>query len=228
MDIYLSGILRSEQALRMGVLPSPYQQEFEIATGTQSLTVTFKGAQRQFEWLEISLVYDKSYQQLTIYDSYDLDLATKLIKSVKFENTSTTYSLTGELEYDVNINDELHILYKMFLAYQCNGCSTAPLSQYKNNEIYQEITTEENYTTANTNDRILIDFRRSKGYTDKLEKITRNDSGLGVVVTLEKAAAKKMRLRIAGYSLTEYWLAFSNKGYIMSYQNYNISKEDEI
>ena len=101
MDIYLSGILRSEQALRMGVLPSPYQQEFEIATGTQSLTVTFKGAQRQFEWLEISVVYDKSYQHLTIYDSYDLELAAKLIKSVKFENTSTTYSLTGKLEYDV-------------------------------------------------------------------------------------------------------------------------------
>ena len=115
MDIYLSGILRSEQALRMGVLPSPYQQEFEIATGTQSLTVTFKGAQRQFEWLEISLVYDKSYQHLTIYDSYDLELAAKLIKSVKFENTSTTYSLTGKLQYDVNKNDELDILIKCFL-----------------------------------------------------------------------------------------------------------------
>ena len=58
----------------------------------------------------------------------------------------------------------------MFLAYQCNGCSAAPLSQYKNNEIYQEITTDENYTTANTADRVLIDLRRSKGYTDELEK----------------------------------------------------------
>ena len=158
MDIYLSGILRSEQALRMELLPCPYQQEFEIATGTQSLTVTFKGAQRQFEWLEISLVYDKSYQHLTIYDSYDLELAAKLIKSVKFENTSTTYSLTGKLEYDVNKNDKLNIFYKMFLTFQCNGCSTAPLSQNKNNEIYQEITTKENYTTANTDDRILIDL----------------------------------------------------------------------
>ena len=37
-----------------------------------------------------------------------------------------------------------------------------------------------------------------------------------------------MRLRIVGYSETEYWLAFSNKGYTMSDQNYNISKEDEI
>ena len=87
---------------------------------------------------------------------------------------------------------------------------------------------EENYTTGNTDDRTLIDLRRSKGYTDELEKINRDDSGLGVVVTLKKAASKKMRLRIVGYSQAEYWLAFSNKGYIMSYQNYNISKEDEI
>ena len=111
----------------------------------------------------------------------------------------------------------------MFLAFQCNGCSTAPLSQYKNNEIFQEITTEENYTTDNTDDKILIDLWRSKGYTDELEKITRDDSGLGVVVT-----PKKMSLRIVSYLQAEYWLAFSNKRYIMSYQNYNISKEDEI
>ena len=61
------------------------------------------------------------------------------------------------------------------------------------------------------------------------KKITRDDSGLGVVVTLKKTATKKMRLRIVGYSQAEYWLAFSNKGYIiMPYQNYNISKEDDI
>ena len=70
-DVYLSGILRSETALRMGVLPAPYQQLFEINKGTQSLTVTFKGEQRQLEWLEIYVIYDKSYQHLTIYDSYD-------------------------------------------------------------------------------------------------------------------------------------------------------------
>ena len=65
-DIYFTGILRSETALRQGVLESSYQQVFEVNTGTQDFTCTFKGAQRQFDWLEISIVYDKSYQQTTL------------------------------------------------------------------------------------------------------------------------------------------------------------------
>ena len=43
-DLYFTGILRSETALRQGVLPAPYQQEFEITVGTQSFTCTFRGA----------------------------------------------------------------------------------------------------------------------------------------------------------------------------------------
>ena len=60
-DLYFTSILRFETALRQGVLPSPYQQLFEVNTGTQSFTCTFKGAQRQFDWLEITIVCDKSF-----------------------------------------------------------------------------------------------------------------------------------------------------------------------
>ena len=192
------------------------------------LTVTFKGAQRQFEWLEISLIYDKCYQHLTIYDSYDLELAAKMIQSIKFGNTTSTYSLTGKLEYDYKNHDEKTMLYKMFVAYNCNGCSTAPLTQYKNNPIHQDITIEEEYRASTRDDRIYIGMRRSQGYTDELEKLTRDDSGLAVVVNLKDAAQKKMSLQITGFSQSEYWYAFLNKGYIMTNKNYNISKEDEF
>ena len=37
-----------------------------------------------------------------------------------------------------------------------------------------------------------------------------------------------MRLRLVAYSQAEYWYAFSNKGYIMTYKNYNIFKEDTV
>ena len=62
---------------------------------------------------------------------------------------------------------------------------------------------------------------------DKLEKINLDDSGIALTISLKEAAAKKLRFRITGFSQAEYWNLLSNKGYIMSYKNYNISKADE-
>ena len=172
------------------------------------------------------IVYDESYQHTTIYDSYDLELAAKLIKTVKFENTSTTYILNGKLSYDLTREDEKFLLYKMLVAHSCDGCSSAPLTQYKNNPIYQEITEEDKFTDNERDDRIYIDMRRSKGYTDELEKINRDDNGIALTISLKEAATKQLRFRITGFSQAEYWYLLSNKGYIMSYKIYSISKAD--
>ena len=66
----------------------------------------------------------------------------------------------------------------MFVAYYCEGCSAAPLTQYKNNKIKQELTKEKDYFGDSSDERLYIDMRRSKGYTDKLEKLNRNDGGV--------------------------------------------------
>ena len=87
---------------------------------------------------------------------YDLEIASKLIKIIKFENTSTTYSLTGKLSFDLEKDENKNILYKMFFAKACDGCSTAPLTQYKNNQIYQEKTEEDKFTENDTDYRILL------------------------------------------------------------------------
>ena len=70
---YLNAILRSRSALRTGVILSPYQQGFEINVGTQSLKVNFRELNKQIEWLEISLVFDKSDQHQTVYNSYNVE-----------------------------------------------------------------------------------------------------------------------------------------------------------
>ena len=162
----------------------------------------------------------------TNIDSYDLELVARLIQSLKFENASSTYSLTGKLSYDLEKEDDKHLIYKMFVAHSCNGCSSAPLAQYKNNDIYRELIEEDDYFGDESDERVYIDMRRSKGYTDELEKINRDDSGIALNIKLKKAAAKKLRFRITGFSQGEYWYLLSNKGYIMSYKNYNISKAD--
>ena len=79
---------------------------------------------------------------------------------LSLENASTT--LTGQLKY-VSNEDDKHSLYQMFVAYYCEGCSAAPLTQYKNNKIKQELTKEKDYFRDNSDERLYIDMRRSKG-----------------------------------------------------------------
>ena len=86
------------------------------------------------------------------------------------QNASITYSLTGQLEDNVSTEYDNHWLYQMFVAYYCEGCSTAPLKQYKNNKIKQELTKEKDYFGDQSDKRSYTDMRRSKGYTDELEK----------------------------------------------------------
>ena len=85
----------------------------------------------------------------------------------------------------------------MFVAYICDGATFAPLTDYKNNPVYQDMTDEYDYRATTKDDRIYIDMRRSKGNYDELEKITRDDSGLLIIyIKLKAAATRKLRLRV--------------------------------
>ena len=72
------------------------QKTYEIAVGSGSININFSGSSRQFDWLEISLVFDKSDKHTTIYDSYNAELAAKYIKFVKLTKFTEIYSLTNE------------------------------------------------------------------------------------------------------------------------------------
>ena len=86
----------SKEILRMPIPKTPIQKTCEISVGSDSLRVDFYSANRQFDWLEISLVYDKSDKHLTIYDSYNVEHAAKKTKTVLLEKFSEAYSLTNE------------------------------------------------------------------------------------------------------------------------------------
>ena len=145
----------------------------------------------QFEWMEISLVYDKSIQHTTAYDSYDLEMAAREISNIKIENAEV-YGLATDLNY--NLTDEIDKAqtYSNFVAYQYNGCSTTPLTQCSGSDIYQKLTTYDKYFT-DSDERIYIDLKISREYTDELEKLVRNDSDVNLIVTLKKPATKKFR-----------------------------------
>lgn len=107
----------------------------------QDFGVDFRGANRQFSFLRVSSVYDKSNPHKTIYDSYNTKLASTStnIQSLKVENASNNYSPSNKLKFDVSDKHGKYLLYCQFVAWKCNRCRVVPLKDYANNEIFQQL-----------------------------------------------------------------------------------------
>ena len=90
------------------------------------------------------------------------------------------------------------MLYKQFVAQNCNGCSIAPLTDYANNLIYQELLIKRKYF-SDADERLYADLRDSKGYIGELQKLRWEGSKIVLKVNFKAALAKKMRLKVWGY-----------------------------
>ena len=170
-DAYLRKALQSKRVLRTGIKPTPYQKSYEVNVGTQTNVVEFKGENKQFSFLEILLVYDKSEQHNSVYDSYNAELAATCISSVQLENLNNKY---GEInrKYDLTEEHDKYLMYKNFVGWATGqGCTVGPLTQYANNEIYKELIKYENYYSKTKSDeKLYVDIRRGRGFSNELVK----------------------------------------------------------
>ena len=226
---YISKVINSKRVLRTGIQPTPLQKTYEINVGSQSHVVDFTGASRQFSFVEIGLVFDKSEQHNNQYDSYNFELAATMIGSIQLENLNNKY---GELnrKYDLNDEHDKYLMYRYFVAWATGGGpSVGPLSQFAHNPVYKElIKYKDYYTFGKSDERIYVDLRRGRGYTKELEKVVRKDSSLKLTVTLRAAATKKMRLRVVGYHQGEYMYSMTNLGLLVSYKDYGIVAQNSM
>ena len=67
------------------------------------------------------------------------------------------------------------------------------------------------------------------GYTNEMEKWTRNDSKLLLTIELNNPLARKMWLRVLGYSMGEYLHILGNGGLTLKDKTYSIvSQENDL
>ena len=211
----------------MGAQKTPLQKTFEISKGADSLNVEFLGLYRQFDWIEISIVPYKSDKHMTIFDSYNRELAAQKIKTLKLSNFTEIYSLTNEKKYDVDNLTQRHLLYKQFVAGNCNGSSVVPLTDYMNNPIFQELPDEDMYFDVKNDDQVYLDLMASSGYVKEAEKLERNDSKINLQITLKTAARHKLRVPIWAYSLSEYLYVLPKSALTLKHRTYAINQSDE-
>ena len=178
--------------------------------------------------MEISLVYDRSDQHLSIYDSYNAEVAATQIKSIKLQNASNTYSEFNTVKFDLEDLENQYMLYNAFTAWVKTGSSIAPPTDYAYNETRQKLTNQTDYFSDSDEHVYIVDITCSKGYMGEFEKVNRDDSDLTITVDLKAAAVKKMRLRVTGYFQGEYMYMLSKEGLIMNYKEYGVNKQKAI
>ena len=224
---YLETIMVSKKILRMGTQKTPIQKTYKINVGQDSLDIDFLETNRQFDWIELCLVYDKSDKHTTIYNIYNVEMDSKIIKSVKLTNFTEIYSSTNEKKSDINNLTQKHLLYKQFVAWSCIDSSVAPLTDYTNNKIYQELIEEDDYFNVRSDERLYFDLRASSGYVKEAEKLERNNSKINLHITLKNAATKKLRLRVWAHSLGEYLYILTKDWLTLRHRTYAINQSDE-
>ena len=92
-----------------------------------------------------------------------------------------------------------------------NGSSVAPLTDYINNPVYQQLIDEDDYFDSRS-ERIYLDLRASSGYTSEAKKPERNNSKSNIHLLLKVAASKKLRVRVWTHSIGEYLYILSRSG----------------
>ena len=120
-----------------------------------------------------------------------------------------------------------HLLWKQFVAGHCNGSRGAPIVDYINNPIFQELPDEDEYYSEKSDERIYLDLKATSGYVKEAEKLERNDSKINVHIMLKKAATKTFKLRIWAYSVGEYLYILTKNGLILKHRTYAINQSDD-
>ena len=134
-----------------------------MAVGSQSRTVTFNNAFKQFSFkqfsfIEISLVYGRNNQHQSIYDSYNAEVAATQIKSIKLQNASNTYSEFNTVKFDLEDLEDQYTLYNAFTAWVTEGSSITPPTHYAYNETRQQLPNQTDYF-SDSDERVYIDIR---------------------------------------------------------------------
>ena len=93
-------------------------------------------------------------------------------------------------KYDVSDTTQKHLLNRQFVAWSCNRWSSAPLTGYINNPVYQELINEDPNNCVRSNEGVYLDLRASTGYTFEAKKLKRNNSKINLFIQLKHLAAK--------------------------------------
>ena len=80
-----------------------------------------------------------------------------MLKSIELGNILDAYSIANTMKLDTSNDTQNHSLWMQHVAWHCNGYSSAPVSDYINNPVFQELLHESKYLDDDSDEKVLMD-----------------------------------------------------------------------
>ena len=81
--------------------------------------------------------------------------------------------------------------------------SAAPLSDYMNNPVFQELNFEDDHFGVKSDERVYLDLRASSGYVKEAEKLKGNDSKISTSSCSKRISDQKIKIEGVGSLLRQ-------------------------
>ena len=147
---------------------------------------------------------------------------------IELVNISDAYSATDTMKFDTWNDTQKCMLWKQYVAWHYDGYSAVPISDYINNPVFLELLLESDCFGNKSDETVYIDLRYSLGYTNKIEKPSRNNSKLTGTIELKNALIHKVRLRVWEYTKGDYLYMLVDGGLTLKYKTCTIKLQNDV
>ena len=81
-----------------------------------------------------------------------------MIRKIELSNISDAYSAKNMMKFDISNDTQKHLLFKQYAVWYCNNYTAAPIFDYTNNPMFQELLLKSDYfgTKSDEKKSVLI------------------------------------------------------------------------
>ena len=80
-----------------------------------------------------------------------------MLRIIELGNILDAYSITNTMKLDTSNDTQKHSLWMQHVAWHCNSYSSAPISDYINNPVFQELLHKSKYFDNDSDEKVLMD-----------------------------------------------------------------------
>ena len=200
-------ILRSRMTYRLNTFPMYVTKQQEMGEGAVQTTMPYNNQFKNFDKFIIKLTTNNSHFHTSHYDNYGVELASKSILSITFNNFYVD-GVIRDLKFNLDDRKDRKELYKNYLAEYLGKNSSIPEEEYVSIPQLHDIPKISSYFLAagenehtTLGSELVVDVSPSKNLMSVPDRSITSSSNLTIEVRLRSAVpqnAEIRRLQIVG------------------------------